>query len=113
MYPALTVIDALRDSFGEPGDASTRLHHELADDPDPAEFVPYGESGVTARGDRVVLGGTGSPTLGGSADFVVSGMRTGDLAFLLIGHDEVERPFGSMGRCGSSRASSSRCRADA
>jgi len=97
VYPALTLIDTVRDSFGEPGDASGRLHHELADDPDPAEFVPYGGSGVTRAGDRVVLGGVGSPVLGGSADFVVSGMRPGDLAFLLIGHAEREQPFGSTG----------------
>jgi len=85
VYPALTVLDTALDSYGAPGDASARLHHELSDPAHPAEYVPYGRTARTSTGDILTLGGVGSPVLGGTATFVVDGMQAGDTAVLLVG----------------------------
>jgi YVTN family beta-propeller protein len=80
VYPALTMLDTATNSFGQVGDGSRRLEHELSEDPTPAEYIPYGQSALLSNGNRLVLGGTGSPVLGGSADFLVSGFEPGDSA---------------------------------
>jgi hypothetical protein len=60
VYPALTMIDTVAGSFGVPGDNSMRLHNELADPQQPAEFVPYGTP-TPNRGGLAMLGATGEP----------------------------------------------------
>ncbi len=97
VYPALTMLDAAANSFGQAGDASRRLEHELSEDLTPAEYVPYGQSAHLANGDRLVLGGSGSPLLGGSADFLISGFQPGDSAALLIGKSETSVDMGDQG----------------
>ena len=54
VYPALTVVDAVQNSYGAPGDASKRLQHELADPASPAQYVPFGRSRRLSRGDLVI-----------------------------------------------------------
>ncbi len=97
VYPALTMIDTLNDSFGAPADLSRRLHHELADSLTPAEYVPFGQSRVTSQGDIVSLGGRGSPIPGGSMTLVVDGLRPGDTTALLIGQRELNMPVPNVG----------------
>ncbi len=97
VYPALTMIDTQRDSYGQPGDHSTRLHHELTDPLAPAEYVPFGQSKITSLGDIISLGGQGSPVMGGAASFTLDGLRPGDNAVLLVGQREVNLPFGGAG----------------
>jgi YVTN family beta-propeller protein len=94
VYPALTLVDTVLNSFGAPGDASGRLHHELADPAHPAEYVPFGRAARTSAGDILTLGGVGSPVLGGSATFVVDGMEVGDTGVVLVG-DAVTAGSGS------------------
>ncbi len=97
VYPALTLIDTVLNSFGASGDASNRLHHELSDPPNPAEYVPYGRAKRSSAGNIVTLGGLGSPLLGGSATFVVDGMQPGDTGVVLIGQVEETGPGTSAG----------------
>ncbi len=97
VYPALTMVDAVTNTFGEIGDASARLEHELSDDLTPAEYVPYGQSALLANDNRLVLGGDGTPVLGGAAEFSVSGFEPGDSAFLLIGKFETYIDLGDEG----------------
>lgn len=101
VYPALTMIDAVSNTYAEPGDRSNRLHHELADDTTPGEYSSFGESPETSFGDRIVLGATGSPNLGldpgDGLHFVVSGYQPGDDAVLIYGHRRTFLPFGAAG----------------
>jgi DNA-binding beta-propeller fold protein YncE len=91
VYPALTLIDAVNESYGQAGDSSKRLHHELDDEPEPAEYGSIGEPIPFTNGDTVLLGATGAPTLGGSADFLITGQSTTDLAQLFIGTQELQQ----------------------
>lgn len=97
VYPAVTMIDTVANSFGAPGDHSRRLHHELSDSLEPAEYVPFGDSHVTSNGDIMSLGGSGSPVLGGSMNIVLDGIRIGDTATLLIGQRETEQVVPGLG----------------
>ena len=97
VYPALTLIDTVQNSFGQAGDTSRRLEHELSTDPTPAEYAAYGKSGLASTGDRLVLGGLGSPVLGGQASFVLSGLQAGDSAMILIGKYPTEVDLGDTG----------------
>ena len=84
VYPALTVVDTVLDSYGQGGDASARLHHELTDPAVPAEYVPYGGQGVDSGSGIYTLGGTGAPVTGGTLDFVLSG-EGADNALIFFG----------------------------
>ena len=97
VYPALTVLDASANSYAQTGDTSNRLHHELSDTLSPAEFVPYGGQGITASGGLLTLGGSGSPVIGGTADFVFSGTQPGDMHWLGFSENQVNVPVGSFG----------------
>lgn len=97
VYPALTMIDASTLTYGQAGDNSNRLHHELSDSLTPAEYVPFGRGKKNSAGGLITLGGTGAPTRGGTADFIVTGMAPGETATLLIGQTEVNLPFGNAG----------------
>lgn len=97
VYPAITMVDTFRNTFGSAGDLSNRLHHELSDSLTPAEYVPFGNSKVTSLGDIVSLGGQGSPTMGGSMTLVLDGIRLGDAATLWIGQRELNSPAGALG----------------
>lgn len=90
VYPALTVIDTVQNSYGVSGDASGRLHHELSDPDRPAEYVPYGRTRRDTFGNLLTLGGIGSPVAGTTAVFVVDGMRPGDTGVVLIGQIEQD-----------------------
>lgn len=97
VYPALTMIDAVQNSFGAVGDTSNRLHHELADDPRPAQYVPFGRSRRTSTGNFMILGGEGSPVSGGSADFVIDGLGPNDVATVIVGRVLVNRVIPNAG----------------
>ena len=97
VYPALTVVDTVANSYNAGGDTSNRLHHELNDDPNPAEHVPYGPQGVSNAGGILTLGGVGSPLIGGSADFVFSGTQPGDMHWLGWSEIELNVPVGIFG----------------
>lgn len=75
VYPALTTIDLVNQSYGQAGDASGRLEHEWTDTDTPGEFVPVGgvQNGSTSTG-IATLGGSGSPVIGGNADLRISGV---------------------------------------
>lgn len=97
VYPALTILDTTTNSYAQVGDASNRLHHELSDDLTPAEHVPYGPQGVQNAGGILTLGGTGSPLIGGTADFVFSGTQAGDMHYLAWSETELNVPVGVFG----------------
>lgn len=84
VYPTLTVIDAVANSYDPGVDNSARLHNELSDALRPAQFAALGNPG-TLLGAKVVLGGLGSPQIGGGATFVVEGVPAGHTALLVIG----------------------------
>ena len=96
VYPAVTVIDAVANSFGQAGDNSSRLHHELSDPLAPAEYVPFGGNTAPNGGTIMSLGGTGSPVLGGQATFVVDGVQPGETAHVWIGRRKTI-PLGAAG----------------
>ncbi len=97
VYPALTMIDTTLNSFGQLGDASNRLHNELSDSLNPAAFIPFGRGKKTTAGNIIILGGSGSPIPGSSADFVVDGLAPGDTGVILIGRTKINQPFGNAG----------------
>lgn len=84
VYPTLTVIDAAANSYDPGFDNSARLHNELSDSRRPAQFAALGKPG-TLLGAKVVLGGLGSPQIGGGATFVVEGVPANHTALLVIG----------------------------
>jgi YVTN family beta-propeller protein len=90
VYPALTVVDAAQGSYGQGGDDSNRLHHELDDDLTPAEYVPYGNVGFRTADGVMTLGGHGEPVSGGTFDLRVTGMGVGDIPLLMIGFTELD-----------------------
>ncbi|MEZ5977537.1 MAG: beta-propeller fold lactonase family protein [Planctomycetota bacterium] len=95
VYPSLTVLDLQNGSFGQPGDRSNRLHHELADTDSPAEYVPFGKGGASSVG-VATLGGVGSPIVGTTATFRVSGAPTGSNVVAWFG-PEMPVPITSPG----------------
>jgi 6-phosphogluconolactonase (cycloisomerase 2 family) len=95
VYPALTMIDTVANTFHQAGDLSNRLHNELADPLAPAEYVPFGRCATTTVG-LATLGGTGSPVLGGTLTFLVDGMPPGDTAQVWVGKEKTI-PLGSAG----------------
>jgi len=93
VYPALTILDTATDSYGQMGDNSGRLHHEWSDEHTPAEFATYDDhQGITPAGDRISVGGQGSPLLGIPFQFKVSGLLPGDNALLWIGTNTLNLP---------------------
>ena len=119
VYPALTVIDTALDSY-EPGvSSSRRLHNEITDTNEPAEFGSYGHAKMmAASGNPILLGLAENPVLGGNVHFIVDGWRPGDLVEIHIGAEETSprRPRERRTRlprgCSPPREanSSSRCR---
>ncbi len=97
VYPALTILDATNNSFGLPGDGSRRLHNELSDPLNPAEFVPFGYGKRLPTGGVPTLGGVGEPIPGSSVTFVVSGMDPSQSGQLLLGVAELHLTYGSAG----------------
>jgi YVTN family beta-propeller protein len=95
VYPALSVVDTAANSFGNPLDNSRRLHNELADDLDPAEFAAFGNGDATPVG-IATLGGVGSPIVGSSLNLTVQGMAPGQTALLYIGA-QTNVPAGALG----------------
>lgn len=96
VYPALTMLDAVANSFAQPGDGSLRLHNELSAPLEPAEYASYGPAAATAVG-RATLGGLGEPVLGGLLQLRVEGLAPGDGAMLVLGDEAVGQagPFGT------------------
>ncbi|MEM7307084.1 MAG: beta-propeller fold lactonase family protein [Planctomycetota bacterium] len=85
VYPALTVLDAALDSYGQVGDNSARLHHEYSDPVVPAEYVPYGGQGATSASGIYTLGGVKVPLIGGTLDLAVTGTDPTDVVLLYFG----------------------------
>ena len=102
VYPALTVLDTVNDSYAEVGDTSVRLHHELTDPAVPAEFVPYGK-GLTTPTGVLTLGGAGSPLIGQTFNLRASGMSPTDAIFAFFGQPTVAQipPFGTLYNTGN------------
>jgi len=98
VYPAVTTVDLVNNSYAQPADLSARIEHELADPADPAAFVPYGPKGANTATGIATLGGTGSPLLGGSANFVVTGgvAGPGNVAVLAYG-TQTNLPIAPLG----------------
>lgn len=97
IYPALTMVDTTLNSFGQLGDASNRLHHELSDPANPAAYISFGRGKRTSAGNIITLGGVGDPIPGNAANFIVDGMQPGDTGVVLIGRTKVNQPFGTAG----------------
>jgi hypothetical protein len=97
VYPTLTILDAVNNSFGLPGDGSRRLHNELSDPLNPAEFVPFGYGKRMHTGGVPTLGGVGTPIPGSSVTFVVSGMAPGQTAQLYLGVAELNMRIAGQG----------------
>ena len=97
IYPALTILDAANNSFGNPGDGSRRLHNELSDPLHPAEFVPFGRGKQMTGGGVPTLGGIGDPIPGANITFVLSGLAPGQTAQLILGQTEANLFMGNAG----------------
>ncbi len=97
VYPSLTVIDTVTDSFGAPGDNSNRVHHELSDSLEPAGYASFGEAHKMATGNPLILGGVGTPVLGGTLQLTVEGMKAGDTGTVVLGHIENNQFMGASG----------------
>jgi YVTN family beta-propeller protein len=95
VYPALSVVDTVADSFAQPGDQSRRLHNELSDPLDPAEFGAYGRGDATPVG-IATIGGDGDPLVGGQLVLRVEGLAPGQTAIVYLG-TKAEIPHGSLG----------------
>ena len=91
VYPALQMVD-----LGAGANANV-LHHELSDDLTPAEYVPYGGQGNQTAVGITTIGGSGSPTLGGTVDLEFTGIAPGDNVFLAYGTSAVEIPIPGIG----------------
>jgi hypothetical protein len=96
IYPSLTGIDMANKSFGQLGDNSFRLEHELSTNANPAEYVAFGPQGAKLGSGIATLGGLGSPTLGGSFTAALSGGTPADFGFFWIG-SELNLPLGPSG----------------
>ena len=99
VYPALTVLDAAAQSWGQPGDTSARLEHELSESLEPAGYNSFGEAHtMTSSGNPLLLGGSGAtPMPGGSFGFSLSGTRPGDQVTFMVGTGERNDDMGAAG----------------
>lgn len=84
VYPALTLVDALTGSFGQVGDDSNRLHHELDDPLVVAEFVSIGTPSKTSSG-LAMIGGVGAPVAGQPILITVEGLPPGQSGVVHLG----------------------------
>ena len=97
VYPALTMIDTAAETFDPGNDLSNRLHNEVDDPRKPAEYRTFGIDAVhPLTGNPLMLGGKGSPVLGGQLEFVVSGLLPGDTAVVRVGREQ-HQPAGALG----------------
>jgi YVTN family beta-propeller protein len=99
VYPAVSIVDAVSNTFAQPGDKSGRLEHELADPAAPAEHVPFGGQGRDVNGGILTIGASDAPLLGGSVTFAVTGSRVSDvhwLAWSWIPGNFAAPPFGTL-----------------
>ncbi len=94
-YPALTMIDASADSFDPGNDNSNRLNNELTDPLRPAAYVPFGQPGQLLGG-LIMLGGQGSPVIGGTMTLQAEGIPPGHSALVVIG-PKINQPAGTVG----------------
>ena len=96
VYPALTVIDAVANSYAQGGDGSNRLHDELTTNNLFAEYVPVGDPTWTGTGFATAGGITDSPVIGGKVRIKVGGIPPGWSAIVHLGRP-TNVPMGSMG----------------
>ena len=96
VYPALSVIDTVNGSFGQVGDTSTRLHHELSEGFDFAEYIPIGDPTPTPVGLATIGGRGKAPVVGGKLRFWVEGIEPGKTGVVVVGRPD-NQPLGSMG----------------
>lgn len=95
VYPALSIIDTVTNTFNQGGDNSGRVHHELTDPTVFAQHQPFGPQGKDlVSGTPITLGGVGVPQLGTTADFRVTGGKATDIALLWYG-TETNIPIGN------------------
>lgn len=97
VYPALTMLDTVTNSYAQLGDSSNRLHNELSDSNTPAAYVPFGRAKRTSAGNIITIGGTGVPAPGSTATFVVDGMQPGDTGIVFVGRMKINQVVGSAG----------------
>ncbi len=99
VYPAVSIVDTVADSYGQGGDTSFRLHHELTDELNPAEYVPFGGKGSANNGVGILtLGGEvgAAPIPGQVATVVVTGSTPGAVLLCAVG-TEQSVPLGAVG----------------
>jgi YVTN family beta-propeller protein len=95
VYPALTMIDAVNLSYGQGGDTSNRLEHELSEPFAFAEYIMVGDPTPTSVG-LAMIGGANSPKLGTKVKIWVEGMYPGQTGVVHLGRPD-NIPMGSMG----------------
>lgn len=96
VYPTLSVIDAVANSYAQPGDSSSRLHDELTTNNLFAEYVPVGDPTPTGTGFATAGGIKDSPVVGGKVRIKVGGLPPGWTAIVHLGRPK-NIPMGSMG----------------
>ena len=90
------MIDAAAQSYGQVGDTSTRLHHELSEGIAFAEYASIGTPTPTPVG-LAMVGGVGKfPVLGGKIRIWVEGIEPGKTGMVHVGRPD-NIPMGSMG----------------
>ena len=96
VYPTLTALDMVNESFAQPGDSSLRLHHELSEGFDFAEYIPVGDPTPTPVGLALVGGVGKAPVVGGKIRIWVEGIEPGKTGMVYFGRPD-NIPMGSMG----------------
>lgn len=95
VYPALTMIDTVANSYDPGFDNSNRLHHELSDTLEPGDSVSYGETQTRSNGARLTLGATAEPIAGNFMRIKIDGLRPGDSVAFFWGSAEIDMPLGT------------------
>ncbi len=90
VYPALTMIDTVANSYNPGVDNSNRLHHELSDTPVPGDSVAYGETQTRLNGARLTLGAVAEPIAGKFMRIKVDGLVPGDSVSFFWGSVEID-----------------------
>lgn len=98
VYPALTFIDAMNESFewrndgSDPSDESSRLQHELSQSNNPTSFVAFGTANRGSGNYRVSLMADSAPVQGTTPVLQVRGAVGGTIGILALGTTELDLP---------------------
>ena len=93
VYPALTMIDTVANSYDPGFDNSNRLHHELSDELELADSVAYGDIPTRLNGARLTLGATNNAVAGQFYRMKVDGLIPGDVVSFFWGSMEIDMPI--------------------